>query len=206
MWEFDDSVAKRFQSEAVNNIPDYERVISMCVDIARIRCNTESTIIDVGSALGHTIEKFNTAGYENVYGVEASQSMYDNSKYQVFIKVSDKFPSEWYADFIMANWTLHFVNDRKQYIEDVYNSLHRNGTFVLTDKTPQSYAIKELYYDFKRNNGVTDEYIYDKEQKLKGYMNLLPVTWYLDTLSEVGFTNIQIINSKFGFVTFYAEK
>jgi SAM-dependent methyltransferase len=178
----------------------------MCIDIAKRRCGEDATIVDVGSALGHTIEKFNAASYKNVYGVEASTAMFDNSKYQAYIKVSETFPKEWHADFVMANWTLHFVNERKQYIQDVYNALTSNGTFVLSDKTPQSDDIKELYYDFKRSNGVTDSYIYEKEQKLKGYMNLLPVEWYIDTLKEIGFKNVQIINSRLGFVTFYAEK
>jgi SAM-dependent methyltransferase len=205
-WEFDQSVAQRFQDEATCNIPDYERVIDMCIDIADRKHDYDMTIVDVGSALGHTIEKFNNAGYKYVYGVESSQAMFDNSKYQAFIKISETFPTEWHPEFVMANWTLHFVNERKQYITDVYNSLKDNGVFVLSDKTPQSDLVKELYYDFKRSKGITDEYIYKKEEKLKGYMNLLPIDWYLDTLKEVGFNNVQIINSKFGFVTFYAEK
>jgi SAM-dependent methyltransferase len=206
MWTFDNSVASRFREEALSNIPDYERVIGMCIDIAKRRCDEEATIVDVGSALGYTIKKFNDAGYKNVYGVESSQAMIDNSSYQAYIKLSDTFPKEWHADFVMANWTLHFVNERKQYIQDVYNSLLLNGTFILSDKTPQSDAVKELYYDFKRSNGVTDEYIYEKEQKLQGYMNLLPVEWYIDTLKDVGFKNVQIINARYGFITFYAEK
>jgi SAM-dependent methyltransferase len=206
VWKFDESVAKRFQEEATSNIPDYERVIDMCIEIAKRKCNEESTIVDIGSALGHTIQKFNNAGYKHVFGVESSQAMINTSKQQAYIKLSDTFPSEWHPDFVMANWTLHFVNERKQYIQDVYNALQSNGTFILSDKTPQSDDIKELYYDFKRSNGVSDEYIYEKEQKLKGYMNLLPVEWYLDTMKEVGFKNIQIINSRFGFVTFYGEK
>lgn len=206
IWEFDDSVATRFQEEAESNIPDYERVIDMCVNIANRRCTKDSIIVDIGSALGHTIETFNNNGYQHVYGVESSQAMINNSKQRAYIKLSDTFPTEWHPDFVMANWTLHFVNERKQYIQDVYNSMTIDGTFILSDKTPQSDDIKELYYDFKRSNGVSDEYIYEKEQKLKGYMNLLPVEWYLDSLKEVGFKNIQIINSRLGFVTFYATK
>jgi tRNA (cmo5U34)-methyltransferase len=205
-WEFDTAVASRFQEEAANNIPDYERVIDMCLDIANRRYDKESTIVDVGSALGHTIEKFNMAGYSDVYGVESSQAMRDNSKFKSFIDLSETFPKDWRANFVMANWTLHFVDERKQYIEDIYKALRAGGSFVLSDKTPQSDDIKEMYYEFKRSNGVSDEYIYEKEKKLQGYMNLLPIDWYLDTLKDVGFTNIQIINSRFGFVTFYCEK
>lgn len=204
-WEFDDVVAKRFQQEAITNIPDYERVIDMCLAIANHRHDKDSTIVDVGSALGYTIEKFNNDGYSDVYGVESSQAMRAASKYSSFVKLSDTFPN-WRAEFVMANWTLHFVNERKQYIQDIHNALIDGGTFVLTDKTTQTDDVKELYYNFKRSNGITDEYIYEKEQKLKGYMNLMSVEWYIDTLDEIGFKNIQIINARFGFVTFYCEK
>jgi trans-aconitate methyltransferase len=206
MWQFDNELALRFQKEAETNIPDYERVIDLCIDIANLKFNKESTIVDVGSALGYTIDKFNQNGYPYVFGVESSQAMIDNSKQQAYIKLSDTFPTEWNPDFVMANWTLHFVDERKQYIDAIYNSLTENGALVITDKTTQTDEVKELYYNFKRNNGVRNEYIYEKEQKLKGYMNLLPVEWYMNTLKEVGFKNIQIINAKLGFITFYAEK
>lgn len=205
-WEFDTSVAKRFQDEANTNIPDYERVIDLCIQIAKRRHNPESHIIDVGSALGHTIERFIDSGFINVYGVESSKAMIENSAYSSCVTLSETFPEGLTTDFVMANWTLHFVNERKQYIQDIYNSLSLNGTFILSDKTPQSDTVKELYYDFKRANGISNEYIYEKEKKLQGYMNLLPIDWYLDTLKEVGFSNVQIINSRFGFVTFYCEK
>ena len=202
-WEFDDSVASRFQQEATSNIPDYERVIQLCIDIAKQKKST--TIVDVGSALGHTLDKFIESGFEDVYGVESSEAMRSASKYKAIAMLSDTFPDNLKPDMVLANWTLHFVDERKQYIQDVYNSM-KGGVFILTDKTPQSDTVKELYYDFKRSNGLSDEYIYEKEKKLQGYMNLLPVQWYLDTLKEVGFDEVQIINSKYGFVTFYCEK
>jgi hypothetical protein len=88
----------------------------------------------------------------------------------------------------------------------MFDALAPGGVVVITDKTVQSDIIKKLYYDFKRSNGVSDSYIKDKEEKLKGYMHCYTSDWYLDALASVGFKNIQIINSNLGFVTFYAEK
>jgi 2-polyprenyl-3-methyl-5-hydroxy-6-metoxy-1,4-benzoquinol methylase len=204
-WKFDDNIASRFQEEATSNIPDYQRVIDMCQQIADKKISKKSVIVDVGSALGYTVDAFLNKGYENVHGVESSESMINNSKHKERIIFTESFPVM-PVDFVMANWTLHFINERKKYIQDVYDNLNAGGVFILTDKTPQSDIIKDMYYDFKRSNGISNEYIYEKEKKLQGYMNLLPVQWYLDTLTESGFTNIQIINSKYGFVTFYGEK
>lgn len=205
VWEFDDNVANRFQEEAVNNIPDYERVIDMCVELAKSKVASDAVVVDIGSALGHTIDKFLNKGFSTVYGIENSDAMISKSKHQDKIIRSDKFP-ELKSDFVMANWTLHFVVERKEYLQSIYNNMNDNGVLIVSDKTAQTPEVKELYYDFKRDNGLTNEYIYEKEKKLQGYMHAYPVEWYLDSLKEIGFKNIQIINSRYGFVTIYCEK
>lgn len=205
-WEFDESVAKRFQEEATSNIPDYERVIDLCISIAKRNLASDDFIIDVGSALGYTVDKFIQAGFTCTLGVESSDAMAAASKHPERIIRNNRFPTNITPKMVLANWTLHFVVEREQYIKDVYDNLSRDGIFILTDKTPQSQTIKNLYYDFKRENGVSDEYIYEKENKLKGYMHLYPIEWYLETFTKVGFKNVQIINSRLGFVTFYMEK
>jgi SAM-dependent methyltransferase len=206
VWKFDDAVAKRFQEEAKNNIPDYERVINMCLELANRKYNKECRVVDVGSALGHTMDKFISAGYTNTIGIEYSQDMMNNSSHSDKVILSDVWPTEIQADFVMANWTLHFVVERKDYLQNIYDSLSEGGTLIVSDKTAQTELIKELYYDFKRTNGVSNEYIYEKEQKLKGFMFPYTAEWYTDTLKDVGFKNIQVINAKLGFVTFYCEK
>lgn len=205
LWSFDDSVAKRFQQEAMTNIPDYERVLGMCLGVANKKFDKNISIIDVGSALGHTMDIFVKDGFKNISGVDNSAEMITNSLYKHKVVLSSKLPKGNY-DMVLANWTLHFVDERKQYIQDIYDNMNQNGVFILSDKTPQNDIIKEMYYDFKRNNGVSNEYIYGKEERLKGYMNLLPIEWYMQTLKEIGFKSVQIINSRFGFVTFYCEK
>jgi SAM-dependent methyltransferase len=206
VWQFDDTVAQRFHEEAISNIPDYQRVIDLCLTLALDKFTKQSYVVDVGSAIGHTIDQFINQGFENVIGVEASESMIKYSQHSDRVVLSSTLPLDITADLILANWTLHFIIERKQYILNMFNALNSNGVVIITDKTTQSDTIKKLYYDFKRKNGVSDSYIKDKEEKLKGYMHCYTCEWYLDTLASVGFKNIQIINSNLGFVTFYAEK
>ena len=206
MWEFNKEVADRFEDEAKNNIPDYDRVINLCLDIAKIKLPQYPSLIDIGSATGITVEKFIDNGFLHTYGVESSEAMIEKCRYKQMIVHSDKFPVGIRVNMAMANWTLHFIKERKQYIQDVYKGLYDDGIFILSDKTTQTKEIKDLYYQFKIANGVSEEYIVEKEQQLKGYMDLYPVEWYIDTLKEVGFKNIQIINARLGFVTFYCEK
>jgi SAM-dependent methyltransferase len=205
MWQFDDDVANRFQAEAENNIPDYNRVINLCIDVANKEFTHVSKVVDVGSALGNTLNEFIKAGYTNVIGVESSTNMIAKSLHKDKVLLSDKFPNI-AVDIVLANWTLHFVNEREEYIRSVYKNLNDNGVFILTDKTTQSESIKELYYDFKRSNGVTEEYIASKEIQLEGVLVTYPAWWYFDMLQLAGFKDVQVLNAKYGFVTYYCKK
>jgi SAM-dependent methyltransferase len=204
-WKFDDSVAKRFQQEANQHIPDYARVIQMCIDIASKTISKDDNVIDVGSALGYTINKFIESGYTNVYGVEASDSMIANTQHPNRVFKSDIFP-EGKFQFVMINWTLHFVFDKLSYLQRIFDNTASGATVIISDKTVQTPAIKELYYQFKRDNGVDQSYIEAKEKQLNGVMHTMPVSWYVTHLESIGFTDIEIINSRFGFVTYMCRK
>ena len=205
-WQFDDSVAQRFQQEAKTNIPDYERVIDLCLAVAKQKFSTRSAVVDVGSALGHTLDKFVDNGYTNVRGIESSPSMINRSSHADLVILSETWPKDLVADLVLANWTLHFVQERKNYIKDIYDSLSLGGVLILTEKTAQVDTVKELYYNFKRNQGVSDDYIKQKEIMLRGYMHSFSTEWYFETLKDTGYKNIQILNASMSFVTFYAEK
>lgn len=204
-WTFDESVAKRFQQEAAQHIPDYERVIKLCLDIANRTIDKDHLVIDVGSALGHTMDMFINAGYSNVYGVEPSTAMIASTLHQERVLRSGAFPMQVF-NLVMINWTLHFVVDKVGYLKDVFANLTSGGTLILSDKTVQTPAIKDMYYQFKEDNGVTREYIESKEKQLQGVMHLVPATWYIEQLQAVGFVDIEIINSRLGFVTYMCKK
>jgi ubiquinone/menaquinone biosynthesis C-methylase UbiE len=204
-WVFDDSVAKRFQQEAEAHIPSYNKVIDMCVEFANKNLNKDARIIDVGSALGYTMKRFIDEGYSNVIGVDNSRAMINNSIFPELVIESNSFPKNNY-DLILANWTMHFIQDKYSYLYDIYNCLPLGKYFILTDKLQQSDIVKRDYYDFKRKNGVTEEYIQQKEKDLVGVMLSVPLTWYANKLSMIGFKSVEVIHAELGFVTFLCCK
>jgi len=204
-WVFDDSVAKRFQQEAEAHIPSYHHVIDMCVKFANKNLKKDARIIDVGSALGYTMKQFIDQGYTNVTGVDNSRAMIDNSIFPELVIESDSFPKNNY-DFVLANWTVHFIQDKYSYLTDIYNSLSNDGYLILTDKLHQSEIVKREYYNFKRKNGVTEEYIQQKEKDLVGIMHSVSLGWYTNKLSMVGFKSVEVIHGDLGFVTFLCCK
>jgi len=203
-WVFDNSVAERFQHEAETNIPSYHLVIDKCLLFANKYLQKTDKVIDVGSALGYTISKFINAGFTNVMGVDNSTAMIDKSMHKQLVLCDDKLPKYKYK-LVMMNWTLHFVTDKKSYLTDIYNQLEDNGYLILSDKCLQSDMVKDMYYDFKRSHGVSEEYIKQKEQNLIGVMKSVPTEWYLEALRNIGF-RVEVIHADLGFVTFLCAK
>jgi SAM-dependent methyltransferase len=203
-WKFDQNVANRFQQEAVNHIPDYHRVINLSVDSAKQHLSSNDLIIDVGSALGFTINEFIENGFNNVIGVESSLDMKNQSLYPEKVIHSDVLPTNNYQLVIM-NWTLHFIENKINYLKTIQQNLNEGGILILTDKTNQSDIIKNLYYKFKLDNGVNIEYINLKENQLANIMFTKPIDWYITNLNAI-FSNVEIINSRLGFITFLCFK
>lgn len=207
-WVFDESVAKRFQQEAETHIPDYNRVIDMGISLTKqvFGNNKDISIIDVGSALGHTMDRYIQDGYTNVSGVDNSDSMIKSSKYPDKVILSNTFPVENSYDVVLANWTLHFIADRERYITDIFNSMNSGGMLIISDKMEHTVELENLYYDFKRSNGVPEDVIQQKKLALIGILTTRPLTWYIETLKSIGFFDIQVVNSRYMFSTIYARK
>jgi tRNA (cmo5U34)-methyltransferase len=203
-WVFDKEIADRFQAEAETNIPSYHIVINKCLQFANKNLIKSDKIVDVGSALGYTISKFKNAGFTDVIGVDNSPAMIEKSMFKDLIVCSDILPKNTYK-LIMMNWTLHFITDKMSYLREIYDNLDNNGYLILSEKCLQTQLTTDMYYDFKRNSGVSEEYIAQKEKKLIGIMQSVPVDWYLKSLNELGFT-VDIMHGDLGFVTFLCCK
>ena len=208
-WKFDSEVAKNFDLIAEKNIPSYKKVINKSLLIAgRVFKNDLGiNIIDVGSAIGYTMDVFYKNGYINVFGVESSQDMIDSSLHKDKIILSEKFPKKKkFYNLVIANWTLHFVKERKKYLKDISDSLSTNGILILTEKMSVSDVVHDLYHDFKRSKGVSDKEIDRKRQAVENILITKSLQWYFKTLKDVGFKELEIVHADWCFVTLLCKK
>lgn len=119
---------------------------------------------------------------------------------------SERFPIEHGPfDVVIANWVLHFIPQREQYLRAIKDSLSQEGVLILTEKLAGSRLANELYYDFKRRNGMTEQQIEEKKQRLQGVLVPFPLRWYLDTLDSLGFKQVDVIHANTVFVTLLAQ-
>ncbi|MBY0429403.1 MAG: methyltransferase domain-containing protein [Alphaproteobacteria bacterium] len=208
-WKFDEKVAAEFDSIAQKQIPNYDIVINRCIELvsARFQTNPNAKVIDIGSARGRTLTRLYDAGFSNIYGVESSPHMKAASAFSDRIILSERFPSELAPfDAVLANWTLHFINNRESYIQDIFHGLQPNGIFIFTDRMLGSTTSYERYLDFKRKNGVSEADIKAKEAALVGVLEPRPLAWYQTILQKIGFADIEIIDAAWCFNTVMCRK
>jgi ubiquinone/menaquinone biosynthesis C-methylase UbiE len=205
VWRFDHEVAKEFDSHAYQHIPHYQSVIEKSVDLCRHLLQPDSVIIDVGCATGQTLKYLSAAGFSNLVGVDSSQPMLDQCKVEAKLICSDQFPAGSF-DAVLCNWTLHFIDNKKEYLSNIYNQLNNNGLLIISDKTSEDPLPTKFYHDFKRHAGVSDQMILEKAQSLQDVMHINDPEWYLRTLKNQGFKSVYIADADWCFTTFVCIK
>jgi ubiquinone/menaquinone biosynthesis C-methylase UbiE len=166
----------------------------------------DSCVIDIGCATGETLRRLYSAGFINLTGVEASHDMLQQCDHTTAkILHNDRFPNEQF-DVVLCNWTLHFVEDKEKYLIDIHRNLSDNGMFIISEKTSLNPVSIQQYHKWKLSQGVTHKEIINKEAAVKDIMFIKDPKWYLDTLSCIGFKNIQIIDASWCFTTFLCFK
>lgn len=206
-WDFDEHVARSFRPIAYQNIPNYQIVLQKCVDVAYKTCAPTDKIIDVGCATGEILYMLHANGFRNLYGVDNSAAMVQEAmRAPAKIMLSDTFPAaQGPYKLVTANWTLHFVEQRYEYISSIHRALQPDGILILTDKVQTGGLMRELYHDFKRERGMTDQQIADKEESIKGILNPHPLGLYLEYLKSL-FRQVDVLDASYGFVTLMAIK
>lgn len=205
VWQFDHSVAQTFVDHAQKHIPNYETVIDKCVDVCQKFLSKECAIIDVGCATGQTLRRLSQAGFVNLTGVDNSQAMLDHCQAPATLICSDRFPDNFF-DAVLCNWTLHFMNNKLDYLHEIHDHLTPGGVLIVSEKTSLDPAMIDLYHDFKSRAGVSDQEIQDKAARVKDIMHINSPQWYLEVLPKIGFTNTQIIDASWCFTTFFCRK
>lgn len=87
--------------------------------------------------------------------------------------------------------------DREDILKNIYNGMKQGGAFVMVEKVKSSIIdvhdiYNDIYYDFKRSQGLTDTSILDKNVSLRGVMKPLTLEANVEMLKEAGFSQIEV--------------
>lgn len=206
-WKFDKNVSDVFDSHAVKSIPLYDTFHDLTMKICDWYIYNGCRIVDIGTSTGKFIKNLTDRHKDkelNFIAIDISEDMLSKAKEKIGtingnvnyicedaceIKVDDK------VDIVVCLFTLQFLTleSKKELIKTIYQMLKKGGLFILADKyiNPNSHInniFSQLYEDFKLDNGLSLDNVYNKKISLRGVQHN-EVT-YIDLMKKEGFQEI----------------
>lgn len=205
-WTFDDEgVTREFDKHIRQSIPMYDVFHGMIKNMSRYAIQDNSKVIDIGCSTGHLLNELKSISNKNnveFIGLDTSAQMIEfcNKNHKAnFINTNATDFNFTDSSFITSVLCLQFCKkeDRKHIVESIYKGLKEDGMFVIIEKVKsQTIDIhdmyNDLYYDFKRKQGLTDKEIIDKNVSLRGVMKPMTMEENLELLKEVGFKKVDV--------------
>lgn len=213
-WKFDKDVTDVFPDMISRSIPGYGTMRDSVVRIAnRFLSGEESNqyLLDLGCSRGDTIYEVLdslASGIEvGCVGVDSSSDMILAAE-QLFngwnnvsfvcgdITGIDITPGKYKV--ITSVLTAQFIpiDVRQDFFQNVHKGLSYDGVFIVVEKvlgeTPTSQGLLvDIYHNFKKDNGYTDEQVEEKRKSLQGVLVPLRGSENEAMLKDAGFSNVQ---------------
>ncbi|MDR1541381.1 MAG: methyltransferase domain-containing protein [Clostridiales bacterium] len=225
-WSFNEDVSNCFENMIERSIPGYGRMRAIVYAFGRRFVKKNTCLVDLGCSNGMALSPFiKEFGQECCYiGIESSPSMAEKfrERYQeeiasdivtLFQEDIVSFYPDVRASLVLSVLTLQFVDVHKRdgIIKRAYESLIEGGALILAEKTSPCNSgleplFEDVYFDFKRGNGYTDEQIFSKKSSLEKF--LIPLTMKENTnlMMKAGFNIVECIWTDIAFSAWIAVK
>lgn len=203
-WKFNAEVAEVFEDMISRSIPDYDNMRDLTSRLAARFLSPGTSIIDLGCSTGMALESVIMSRNDLTQFLlcDTSEPMlaickkkYEGKTNVQVLKhdIRNGMPAR-NCSVILSCLTLQFVpiEYRQQILEDAYDSLLHGGALLMVEKVlgysnTIDTAMRQEYYDIKRENSYTEEQIAEKRKSLEG--TLVPLTEYANRqmLTAAGF-------------------
>ncbi|MEE8059669.1 MAG: carboxy-S-adenosyl-L-methionine synthase CmoA [Pseudomonadales bacterium] len=192
-FEFNEEVAKVFDDMLTRSVPFYVEQQSLIKTISQQFYKPGTKIIDLGCSTGTTLIHLakTIPAADHLVGFDNSHPMLEKARGNTDIAdVADRIELN-YADLngdlsnidfsnasiVTLCWTLQFIRplQRDALVKKVYDNMVDGGVLIVTEKvlTNDSHMNRffiDFYYDFKRNNGYTEDEIAYKREALENVL------------------------------------
>ena len=217
-WEFNEEVAQCFDQHVRQSVFMYDEFHKSIINMSNWFIEDNTNILDVGTSTGELLMKLPYNESCNYIGIDTEGSMINKAQE----KLGEKYKLQVgnILDYKIINCSLitmvlvlQFIKnkDKELALQNIYNSLNKGGAFMFVDKVKTPILdihdmYNDLYYDFKRDNNLTDKEILDKNVSLRGVQKCLTVEENIQLMKNVGFKNIDIFLKYNNFVGIIALK
>ena len=217
-WEFNEEVARCFDKHVRQSVFMYEEFHNSIINMSKFFIEDNTNILDVGTSTGELLMKLPYNPTCRYIGIDTEKGMINKAQE----KLEDKYELQVgnilnynivNCSLITMVLVLQFIKnkDKESALQNIYNSLNEGGAFIFVDKIKTPVLdihdmYNDLYYDFKRENGLTDTEIIDKNVSLRGVQKCLTVEENIQLMKNVGFKNLDIFLKYNNFVGIIALK
>jgi tRNA (cmo5U34)-methyltransferase len=217
-WEFNEEVAQCFDEHVRQSVFMYDEFHKSIIKMSNWFIEDNTNILDVGTSTGELLMRLPYNPTCRYIGIDTEEGMINKAQE----KLEDKYELQ-VGDILNYNivncslitmvLVLQFIKnkDKELALQNIYNSLNEGGAFIFVDKIKTPVLdihdmYNDLYYDFKRENGLTDTEIIDKNVSLRGVQKCLTVEENLQLMWNVGFRKTDIFLKYNNFVGIIAIK
>ncbi len=209
-WSFSKRIAPIFDNHINKSIPFYKEFQWLCNEVSDYFIKDNSVVYDLGCSTGSYTKKL-ASRHKNknkikIYGIDIISEMINfakkknNSKNISYIKTDLNKLKLKKCDFIISFYTLQFINQkfRQNIINKIYTSLNWGGGFFFVEKV-RSYDARtqdmtnEIYKEWKKIMGFSDQEINSKTKSLKGVLDPFSSNGNFSMLKRAGFKDFSVI-------------
>jgi len=225
-FAFTQEVAEVFDDMLSRSVPFYLEQQMIIKELA-IKFFAEGTLIyDLGCSTGTTLINMahdlrphepRLVGYDNSMPmVEKARARIKEQELDHLIEIRCGDLNEVIFEqpsIVTLCWALQFVRPlhREGLIRRIYDSLVDHGALIITEKVltnsgDMNRLFIELYYEFKRRNGYSDEQITQKREALENVLIPYRVEENMLLFRRAGFTSVETFFQWYNFVGFLCVK
>ncbi len=226
-FQFDERVAGVFDDMLRRSVPFYTEQQAMIQALGRQFYQPGTAVYDLGSSLGTTLINFaQELGRQDarLVGYDSSMPMIERARETIKARRLDRLIELRHGDLnkgvVIENasvvtmlWTLQFVRplSRDTLIRTIYDGLADGGALILAEKilTNNSHVNRlfiELYYDYKRAQGYSDEEIIRKREALENVLVPYRIEENVELFRRNGFELCETFFQYYNFVGFLCVK
>ena len=225
-FAFTREVAAVFDDMLVRSVPLYLEQQAIIKDFAKRFYIPGTCVYDLGSSTATTLLKSaaelkdkspRLIGYDNSMPmVEKARARVRDMGYDGMIDIRHGDINDVALEpssFVTLCWTLQFVRPlhREALIRRIYESLEDNGALVvaekvLTNSSDMNRVFIELYYEYKRRNGYSDEEIVRKREALENVLIPYRIDEDITLFRRAGFQIVETFFQWYNFIGFLCVK
>jgi tRNA (cmo5U34)-methyltransferase len=223
-WRFDKNVSKAFDSHVHKSVPFYDEIQRMVIELSEYFVRDHSVVYDLGSSTGTTLGLLSSvhAGKADVQfiGFDLSPSMVKEARKKVN-RPNVRFHHKNLMDaefspppnFLTSLFTMQFLTlaERRALLMRINEGLIEGGGLLIVEKVSAEHSCfeeiwTELYWDFKRRQGLTPEQILEKANSIRGVLKPLTADENIDLLRQTGYSQVEVFFKWYNWAGFLAVK